>query len=403
MRILAISHLFPHPADPQLGIFAARQFAAFQKLGSETIVLFPTIKIPVFLQYFKKKWGKYDEKHRPLTDYGLNVIQVPCVRLSKGIGFCRWDGLILYLAIKRQILRLHEEKPFDIIYGRGLFPGADTAGCLSKLLKIPAVGVAIGGDVNQAPNHNSTMRRHFLKVIQRLDGILANGQGLADKIKAVSGRDCQTAHGVVDLDVFCPVQNKIQLRNKLGIPRDALAMLYVGNLIKQKGLYELLEAFEKTHKKYPHTVLNICGKGVEYEGLRKLILQRSLSDAVRLAGQIVPTKIHQWMQASDIFVFPSYMEGMPNAVMEAMACGLPVISTTVGGLPDAIGNCEGAILVEPNNVEQLASAIQKVCDNTEQYKKMSLIARRTAEEKFSLEKNVKKTLNYLDKIIAQSK
>jgi len=89
--------------------------------------------------------------------------------------------------------------------------------------------------------------------------------------------------------------------------------------------------------------------------------------------------------------------------MSLWACGLPVISTTVGGLPDAIGNCEGAILVEPNNVEQLASAIQKVCGNTEQYKKMSLIARRTAEEKFSLEKNVKKTLNYLDKIIAQSK
>jgi len=113
--------------------------------------------------------------------------------------------------------------------------------------------------------------------------------------------------------------------------------------------------------------------------------------------------MHLWMQAADVFVLPSYMEGMPNVVMEAMACGLPVIATAVGGLPEAIGDDEGAMLIEPRKVKPLVDAMLKVCsDKTLQFK-MSLAVRQTAEDKFGLKNNVKKTLIYLESVVKNEK
>jgi glycosyltransferase involved in cell wall biosynthesis len=113
--------------------------------------------------------------------------------------------------------------------------------------------------------------------------------------------------------------------------------------------------------------------------------------------------MHKWMQASDIFVLPTYNEGMPNVVMEAMACGLPLISTAVGGLPEAVGDSKGAILIEPRSSEQLASAIKKVGTDKTLREQMGWAARQTAEQKFGARANSQKLLAYLGSVIAQYK
>lgn len=398
LRILAISHLFPHPANPQQGVFAARQFAGIQKCGAEVVVFYPVLQLPRLLGMIHPRWRDYASGHMPLASYGLKVVCVPWYRLTRGMGSCRWDGIMVYLAMKKQALKLHSEKPFDVILGRGLFPGADAAARLGRRLRIPSAGVAIGGDANLAPRHSAMMQRHFVRVLKQVDALFANGQGVSDAVSQASGRPCQTAHGVVDLDVFQPVAAKEPLRRELGLPVDAIIMLYAGNLIREKGLYELLDAFERVLPKSTDALLVMCGRGTEEERLRVRVDAKGLGASIRLVGQIKPEVMPQWMQASDLFVLPSYHEGMPNAVMEAMACGLPVISTKVGGLPAAVGDSPGAVLVEPRSVSDLADAMLQLCLDPSLRQQMSAATRETAVARFGINRNAEKIIEHLSRL-----
>jgi teichuronic acid biosynthesis glycosyltransferase TuaC len=403
MRILAITHLFPNNASRYAGIFAARQFAALSRCGADVQVVYATIKVPRVLGLFRKKWKDYDKNHKPESLDGLNVSRVSYVRIEKGEWSCRWEGLALFYAMKKWAVAMHRRQPFDFIYGRGLFPCADTAARLSQYLNIPAIGAAIGGDVNLVPQRSRTLYRHYGSLMDRLDGIVANGQGLAEKIYAATHQKAFVLEGVVDPELFYPPGNKFKVRSELKLETQTQILLFVGNVIKEKGLYELLEAFAVARQSVPALQLKICGRGPETAGLQKKINELKMTGCVELVGAVAPEKVPAWMQASDIFAFPSYREGMPNAVMEAMTCGLPVIATAVGGLPAALGQCQGAILVEPKNIEQLTGAILKVAGDTTLRDRMGKHARETAVQRFGADTNALKLFNYFETVIDQYK
>lgn len=107
------------------------------------------------------------------------------------------------------------------------------------------------------------------------------------------------------------------------------------------------------------------------------------------------------MQASDLFVLASRTEGMPNVVMEAMACGLPIVATAVGGLPGAISDCDGALLVPPERVDDLEKAIVKVINNNQLRAHMRIAARNRAKEQFGVKRNARLILDYLRKIVEE--
>jgi glycosyltransferase involved in cell wall biosynthesis len=124
-----------------------------------------------------------------------------------------------------------------------------------------------------------------------------------------------------------------------------------------------------------------------------------VAENIKLLGIVNPEEIPAWMQASDIFVLPTYHEGMPNSVMEAMACGLPVISTLVGGLPAAVGDCEGVLLAHPKNTNELQSAMVKIINSQELRLQMSQASRERAERCFGLEANTGRLLKCIEKTI----
>jgi glycosyltransferase involved in cell wall biosynthesis len=145
----------------------------------------------------------------------------------------------------------------------------------------------------------------------------------------------------------------------------------------------------------------MCGGGPEEVSLWRLIRERGMERTVRMAGEVEPERMNKWMQASDMFVLASHTEGMPNVVMEAMACGLPVVATAVGGLPGAIGDCDGAILVPSKNIDELEKALIKVISNKQLREQMRIAARKRAEEKFGGKPNARLILDYLQKIAEQ--
>ena len=143
----------------------------------------------------------------------------------------------------------------------------------------------------------------------------------------------------------------------------------------------------------------MCGAGPEETALRRLIREKGLENIIRMAGEVEPERMNKWMQASDMSVLASHTEGMPNVVTEAMACGLPVVDTAVGGLPGAIGDCDGAILVPPENIDDLEKAIIKVMNDNQMRANMQIAARKRAEEQFGGRRNARLILDYLRKIV----
>jgi glycosyltransferase involved in cell wall biosynthesis len=187
------------------------------------------------------------------------------------------------------------------------------------------------------------------------------------------------------------------------LPRSGYIILFVGGLKDTKGVYEMLDAFCRVRLTIPPSILKICGTGQEYASLKAIITERRLETCVTLVGAVEADEVAKWMQASDVLILPSYSEGMPNVVMEAMACGLPVISTRVGGLPEAVGSCKGAILIEPKNVEQLEEAMVRIAKDPDLQIRMSIAARQKAVAEFGAIPNTQKIIDFVGSVISNYK
>lgn len=396
MRVLAISHLFPHASEPRYGIFVARQLQAMAACGAKITLIVPQPRVPSLLT---RLMGRNPHKDRQLLQFeGITAISVPCLGLP-GVWFKQFSGAVAARAMMSRVQQLHAETPFDVIYATNLFLGGDAAIRVGKELGIPAACLAIGTDVNVEPMLSSSLQTTYGRVVTGLDGVLSCGESLATEMEKLRTDKCLCVYGVVDLDTFRPAEDVQSIRAQLDLPRDRQIVLYVGYLLKEKGLFELIRAFEKTRQRQPEAMLVLCGEGKDGAELRSLATEFD-GDAIRFVGAVEPDRVSCYMQAADLFVLPSYGEGMPNAVMEAMACGLPVVATQVGGLPAALGDCPAAILVPPRQESLLEHAIDTVLQqDAASRKQMRREARGKALASFGAKPNAKRILQFLQQLV----
>ncbi|MEI8345309.1 MAG: hypothetical protein WCG06_04480, partial [Candidatus Omnitrophota bacterium] len=238
MKILAISHLFPHVKEPRYGIFVARQLLALRRLGLDITIVVPRVWCPAVLTMVKR-WKDYNHKIALCELEGLNTVAVSYVR-PPGNWYNHWSGLAVYMAAKPRVLDLHKKEPFDLVYATDLFPDGDAATRFAKLLNIPSSCLFIGGDVNRTAKSSQALRKHFVNIVAALDGLLACGRGVEDTLRVVTSKEILCVYGTVDLQEFSPSSDKAALRAGLGLPQDALVVLYAGYLLRTKGVYELL-------------------------------------------------------------------------------------------------------------------------------------------------------------------
>ena len=140
----------------------------------------------------------------------------------------------------------------------------------------------------------------------------------------------------------------------------AVKFIFVGWIAREKGVFALIDAFEKLHQAHPSAQLSFVGDGDDFDVLKTVVNRYNLESAVKLYGWIDSLKVKELLSTHHIFVLPSESEGMPNAVIEAMSVGLPVIATPVGVMPDYFTHDETVLFVEPNNVQQLQAALLKL-------------------------------------------
>lgn len=164
--------------------------------------------------------------------------------------------------------------------------------------------------------------------------------------------------------------------------------LFLGRIGKRKGVYDLIEAIKKLKLKGVNFKILIAGDG-EIEEAKKIVQQEDINNYIEILGWIDKKQATNYLKECDFYILPSYNEGLPMSVLEAMSYSLPVITTKVGGIPEVVNN-ENGILIEPGNIEQLANAIKNIVVDAELRNKLGKQAHETIQEKFNMENFIEK-------------
>tara|TARA_Y100001978_G_scaffold45625_1_gene40653 strand:- start:8667 stop:9854 length:1188 start_codon:yes stop_codon:yes gene_type:complete len=217
-----------------------------------------------------------------------------------------------------------------------------------------------GSDINMLSGRWG--RRLNRSIANRMDRVIAVSEDIAKKLAdaGVERRKISVIHNGVD-GRFCPGDRQA-VRDGLQIPPDSFVMIFVGLLIPVKGIDILIEALSQWRDR-PKWNLYVVGDGPLLATLKERCEEEGIASQVHFVGRRSSQDVPQWMQAADVLVLPSHSEGRPNVVLEAQACGLPVVATCVGGTPELIRDGETGLLVEPGAVIQLREALQTLHDD----------------------------------------
>lgn len=171
--------------------------------------------------------------------------------------------------------------------------------------------------------------------------------------------------------------------------RDRKQVLFLGELGERKGCFDIPAIWEQVKKKCPDAALVMAGDG-EMARLKEAFLKKGLTKDVSFPGWVRGEEKERLLRESGIFLFPSYHEGMPMAVLEAMGYGLGIVTTTVGGIPQLIDHKKSGFLETPGNVKAMAKDVSALIEDETLGRNMGELAKRAVEQKYSLEIHLRK-------------
>jgi glycosyltransferase involved in cell wall biosynthesis len=204
-------------------------------------------------------------------------------------------------------------------------------------------------------------------------------------LKHLGATNIQLVHDGIDTTIFKKKEDT-NYKQKADISKDAIVITFVGRLIYAKGVQDLISAFSRIKDTAPEVKLLIVGDGPYRAELEKLAQQTDCHSSILFSGQRNQDEVIDTLSATDIFVNPSYSEGLPTSVMEAASIGLPIIATDVGGTREIIADYKTGILIKAANTSQLEQKLRELLTNTQLRKELGANARIFVEQKFNWEK-----------------
>ncbi len=306
--------------------------------------------------------------HNDIKDIdGIHVIG------TKGLNIPGVRGLMFKMNAKKALEELLEKEDIDIIHGHYLFPAGAAAVEVGKEHGIKTYVTAHGSDMFELYKTQPLMRSTLKKVLRDADGVFAVSNALRHEIIAtgVTGIANKTkiSWNSVDIDKFSAKSNdSFKKENKL---EDKPIVLFVGNLIKRKNVDSLLEAKKIAHSDY---YLVIVGDGPQFKKLRKKVEDDNIHDVIFTGSR---NDVEDIIPSCDVLVLPSFSESFGLVLIEALACGKPVIGSDVGGITEIINEDVG-LLVDPNRISSIAGAIDKIINDDDLRLLLSLNARNRA-------------------------
>ncbi|SFL84957.1 glycosyltransferase [Salibacterium qingdaonense] len=328
MRILVISNMYPSDSAPTFGIFVKNQVEALMNKGNQVDVAAVTNpeagRKNALKKYSSWMWSTF----RRLRASGQDV---------------------------------------DVIHAHYAFPSGVPARMMAKRYDIPYVVTCHGGDLNKMAKKGRFIRNQTKRILQDAAHVIVVGEDLlqqvVDDFDVPEDKVSMFSMGV-DSRVFYP-RPQMDMQEVLELSPYEKHILYVGNVIEEKGIEDLVEAFPKVKYELPNARLHVIGPARQEDYLQKLkdrLTELEAEEAVTFHGAKTQQEVAEWMAASDLFVLPSHTEGFGLVAVEAMACGTPVVGTNTGGLGRVLSGGAGAV-TEPKHPVSLAEQMAHVLED----------------------------------------
>jgi glycosyltransferase involved in cell wall biosynthesis len=295
---------------------------------------------------------------------------------------------------------LNAEKPFDLVFSQSLSAGA----LLEFQPRPPIYMVAYGltrwhikSEFRQCNRLSDYLKWLMIKIpeiifytvryerplLKNSEGVLCTGDSFREDLARYS-RNVIVSYNGADCDKFRPDPGaRERVRQSLGIPSGAIVIVMAGVVSLQKGMDVGLKAFSMLENGYRDLYLAMVGEGPALEGLRRTVSGQKWGDRVKWTGGIIHEDMPRYLAAGDIFWHPSLrMEGMPLVIVEAMASGLAVVATDIGGTAGAIESGKNGILVSPGEPGELERATRELLDQPDRMRDLARSAREKATTQF---------------------
>ena len=348
-RILTFTTLYPNSVAPSHGVFVEnrlRHLVSSGRVSARVVAPLPWFpsSAPIFGRY-----GSYAKAARHQERFGL-AIEYPRYPVVPKLGMIL-APLLLFMAALPVLRRLRDEQDFDLIDAHYFYPDGVAAAMLGRALGKPVVITARGTDINLIPQH-ALPRRMIAWAADQAAGMVTVSEALRREMIALGlpAHRIRTLRNGVDLAMFQPTARD-ETRARLGLTGPTL--LSVGHLIERKGHHLAIEALTKL----PTYTLLIAGDGPERAKLEAQATSLGVAARAKFLGSVAHHELKQIYSAADALVLASSREGWPNVLLEAMACGTPVVASNVWGAPELVCDPAAGVLMPSRSTDGVVAGI----------------------------------------------
>jgi glycosyltransferase involved in cell wall biosynthesis len=350
MRVLAITKIFPHAGAPLDAPHIRQQYRALSERCELTVLAtipwFPGARL-------LSRWsvaGRAASAPRSERIDGLDVRHPRFLFVPKGA--LALQGPLYAASIAREVLG--RRGSVDLVLATWAHPDGVAAIMLARQLGVPAVVEVIGSDINVVAMRWGA-RVPLMLALPRAERVVAVSRQLADEVArlGVAREHIDVIPTGVNLELFRP-RDRSAARVALSLPEREPLVLFLGRIEREKGVFELLEAIEGL----AGVRVAFVGDGSRREELE--VQARRLGDRALVVGPRPLADVPLWLAACNVMALPSWAEGTPNVILEALASGRRVVASSVGGIPDVVGSEALGALVPPRDAARLRAALAEV-------------------------------------------
>jgi teichuronic acid biosynthesis glycosyltransferase TuaC len=412
MKLLVLAFPYPYKEYTAAGIFNERSVLALRENCELVEVLVPKPLGASLFSWLSPRWKSYasmakHELRHEIPIHRPGYLQIP--RIAQAF----WADPGVYFWCRGLARTIHRRAGFDAVLAFGLASVGGLAWRLGKDLGIPAIGWATGSDV-RSPD-SAAHGRLISRALEHLDLVFYQSHHLRRCAADLLGRGehelPENRHVVLPRGIPAPPaipidETRSRVRKAWQISDDQTLVLYIGRIVKGKGIFDLLDAVKAATLRNSQITSVLVGSMPGFDDSlavhEKLRSDVSLNRHARLVPSCDPEKVWELLCAADIFAFPSFGEGMPNALLEAMIMGVAPVAYAIPPVVELAGESGGLVLVPTGDKDKLAEAILGLSVRPEERSRLARRAKARASEQFILKKNMLEALRRIENLVHKS-